>query len=1062
MLTNPQLKAARDSLLTTASLSAISADTAAGVWADIARAAETIADTSTTTSETLQGTMQRTAVAIEGITGTDGALENPNYEGLLTRIVDALEDGEVGAGSLANRFVLAAAAFSGGTPTPTVIAPPSIAGTLTNGSTITWTPAVWSTGTATGQWHRDGVPISGQTGLTYTYVAATDDGTYLTVVETNGAATSTSNALIAGENAVVYSTQFTGTDGTNLNGFESWDVVGLSGTLADTDLRILDNDVAIYSNGNGRFYRKNTGSNNHIAKLTIARLSGDTGISSVRHLIVRGGGTRQNLVFLLVQSTGWSLSKRISNTETSLQSFVTRTLADGDLIELHNNGNYVQVWFNGVQTSQSLAQNGGLGWNVSDVPAGQYVGIQPATATGGSQASYPFKYAKAFEVSQYLANSITINTTTPENIGGVPGQQRIRLVGTITGSVTQLQALVLSATGQVLLDWADVSGLSGSAFDAITGTLPQAAEGQSVTVWLRDKTNIETATSSNVAVAIQAEQVNLTVGINTARFGNTGEIPNDLMDIATLFVLQNSSYREVFSPFATVSGSSSYVDATDVAVDDNYFPTIFPSGGSYIGTDYPFYLFAANDGLDATLHGTYDVVFTPGLRWTLSAGGTTMVRSNYNEAAGTATITVTGDTGANPEIRLVGYDNGGGYVARTLPPAGSGYFRAIKQGSAGKRIDPAAIASLGSLVSAFGFSRFMDAVGTNRAAITGVTYTTRTARRPALAVGQLSAGESMSLETILEAAIDTGSNPWICIPDNASSAYVLSVAQFFFDNMPTGMVVAPELSNEMWNFGAAFSQSSALNSRASAAGVTNRVQYSREYKSNVLDHFETVFGVNSPRVHPVLCWQSSITAEQIAEMLNEGSLYQKIKGFGIAPYIGGGVGSSTTDIGDYNQQAIFTQVQRDLILTDEAGFKTAFFAAMSAAGVITQGVWLAFANALAVYCVGKGLARTAIRPAAYEYMWQHILEANTPTGSSQAVLTKEAFAEALRDGRAGDRQDAQNDWMKLTGGDVVGYKHLGNPGTTLPSFGSWGYYNNISDTTSEPGASTAAWIAANP
>lgn len=118
MLTFPQLKATRDSLLATASLSAISADTAAGMWADIARAAETIADTSTTTSETLQGTMQRAAVAIEGITGTDGAAENPNYEGLLSRIVDALEDGEVGAGSLANRFVLAAAAFSGGTPTP--------------------------------------------------------------------------------------------------------------------------------------------------------------------------------------------------------------------------------------------------------------------------------------------------------------------------------------------------------------------------------------------------------------------------------------------------------------------------------------------------------------------------------------------------------------------------------------------------------------------------------------------------------------------------------------------------------------------------------------------------------------------------------------------------------------------------------------------------------------------------------------------------------------------------------------------------------------------------------
>lgn len=945
---------------------------------------------------------------------------------------------------------------------PLNLVSPVVSGTLTTGSTLTATSGSWS-GSPTGyayQWKRDGANISGQTASTYTYAASTDDGRYIscTVTATNifGSNSATSNVLIASESAVFYTTSFVGADNTAIVGYESWAGVGFN---AATKAYIIGNDFNATSSLNGLQYTRAASTSDHeVEAATTYVATGANSTNTLRRLFARFTDA-SNYVLLDWQNSGWSLVRRVAGVTTTLQTLVTPNLVSGDVIKLRVSGNYAKVYRNGVETSQSAAANGGLGYDVSAVPAVATIALGAGDASG---LSYPYPVYTAATINNILADQISISTIATENIGGVPGVQRVRLTGSFVGSVTQLQTLVLSSTGQVLLDWADVAGLSGSSFDSVTGTLPQSAEGQTVTVWLRDKTNKDTASSSTVAVAVQAQVVSLTVGMNTVRIGTEGEVSGDLMRMAILYVKKNGAFRNVFAPNATVDPASvSYVDATDVGMDSNYFPTIFPSGGSYIGTDYPFYIIDTVAGLPAAIHGTYDVEFTPGMRWTLTSSSGAVVRSNYNEAAGTATLTVNGNTGATTEIKFDGYDNGGGYVARTLPTAGNGYFRAIKQGQpAGKTFQAAVATSLGGLSSTGGFTRFMGANNINKEAIAGVTYGVKTAPRPTNAVGIISQGESMSIADMIEICTDTGTNPWICIHDTADATYVADVASQLDNLMPTGMVAAIEYSNEMWNFGAAFGQSTSLQTRAAAAGVTNIVQYSREYKTKVLDVFEAVFGVDSPRLHPVFCWQAVITESQLISMLDEGSIYQKIKGFGIAPYVGGGIGTGA-DQGDYNTVSIFSKASRDLILTDAAAFKTAFFAATTVMSGLSQGVWLNFVNMLAQYCVSKGLARTAIRPAAYEYMWQHIVENNTPTAASQDVLTKQAFAEILRDSRAGDQQDAQNDWLKLTGGDVVGFSHLANPGSSIPAFGSWGYYNNISDTTSEPGASTVTWVAAN-
>lgn len=1253
-----------------------------------------IVETTTTTNEVGQRVSVLPARYVDADTAVDeigNAIETIPFEeveGLITlnsagqavpvipvRIVDTVTAlTETGTSVLA-----LALRGAGGTPTPIVITPPSIAGTLTNGSTITWTPAVWSTGTATGQWHRDGVPISGQTGLTYTYVAATDDGTYLTVVETNGAATAVSNALIAGQNITFYSTSFIGTDGTEFVGWDGWSG-GATGRiqLHSGDLR------QISGIGSLGFEHAAPASDHEIEFTTTVPVATNADASSFRFIFARFTST-SNCVELRIQNNGWSLFRQASG-QTTLQSQVafSRNLVTGDKVKLRVVGTRARVYLNGVETSQSAAANGGLGYDITGVSASSKVAFRPTSAAGAT--TYPFTVATDLAINNIAANSISITTVAAESVPGVIGQQRIRATGSTVGTVTQLEALaILDATGQVLLDWADVAGLSGSTFEIVTDTLPQEAEGGTVTLWLRDKTNINTATSSGgVAVAIAPEQVNLTVGMNTSGYDYTSD---DLISYVGLRAKRGGSFRLVWNDTTTDivnrATAPSHVPAEDFGLDGNGFPTKFPNDVSGYdpspAIDYPFYLFNFASGAPTALHGTYDVTFTPGLRWAIGGSGNSLTRASYNEAAGTCTITVTGETGNSKTIDFQGYDNGSGYVAGTLPPAGQGYFTAIKQGTDGKLMSAAVKTSLADVHStgaARGYARWMSDLANNREAITGITYGERVARRTLDYIGKTTYIEVVSYEQMLEFATESDTNVWLNIPDNASPAFITAAAEFWRDNLPTGKKLALEYSNENWNFGGGFSQSSSLTvsvpnftggnlalvdgdyvkgatsgvvrmvgkqvvtsgivggsnaagylvlrmgtttgfSTASVTGAisgttltvsavasgalavgqtitgtgiaanttitalgtgtggtgTYTVNNSQTVASTAIlageslhkcdsagsvitsniatvsavdsghpvryarraawmfDIFEAEFGSGDPRLEPVLAWQAaSIDVTKVTQMLNEQNLYQRVKKFAIGPYIGGGIGSFNA--GNYLETSLFTKAQRDVIrpdgANDKALFKDHFFAAMAASSVQVESVWRSFVTVLAQYCVSKGLSRTAIRPAAYETMWQHTIVTNsspsvtgaisgttltvsaagiptlcvgdviTGTGvtvgttitalgtgvggvgtytvsASQTVASttitattsqyvnkvNEAFAETLRDSRAGDRQDAQLDWYKLTGGDIVLFSHISVAGTTLNTFGSWGFIDRIGEEADEPYASTAAWIAAN-
>jgi hypothetical protein len=109
MPTTAQLKATTDALEALTSVRAGNR-TETGWWRRIALALEEAAGAATTANPTREGWMLRAAVAAEAVWGGSGAEENRTFEGLLKRLVDALEiNAGVGTGSRPNRLSVAAA-----------------------------------------------------------------------------------------------------------------------------------------------------------------------------------------------------------------------------------------------------------------------------------------------------------------------------------------------------------------------------------------------------------------------------------------------------------------------------------------------------------------------------------------------------------------------------------------------------------------------------------------------------------------------------------------------------------------------------------------------------------------------------------------------------------------------------------------------------------------------------------------------------------------------------------------------------------------------------------------
>ena len=360
--------------------------------------------------------------------------------------------------------------------------------------------------------------------------------------------------------------------------------------------------------------------------------------------------------------------------------------------------------------------------------------------------------------------------------------------------------------------------------------------------------------------------------------------------------------------------------------------------------------------------------------------------TNYNLAAGTAVVTVTPGKTGNAARRLVFNSYNG--VANTFPPKGQRVFKMKRRGEAGA-LTANCLSSIRGLTSGVkaaagefrGAQRWMTPNDINTPSIAGREYLNTRQAVDENHLGYLITTGPLTIGDMLDCCVRARNHLWLNIPDTASPEMVLYYANYLFTNMPAGMKVFVEYSNEIaFNFAPAFSQYYRLDARAKAAGVGYRTQLSREIKAKVALPFSSVFGKDNTRWNLMVGEQAAKYQNgddnsdyAVAELLDEGDLWQWTRGMCIAAYVGGGYNydfSGTNGVGPAG--GFMSKASRDKAGVDDAGFLTDYFAAQKIMSDWTRDNYLnTFANALARYTAKKGLPRGTIPPCIYEYSWQH-------------------------------------------------------------------------------------------
>jgi len=178
------------------------------------------------------------------------------------------------------------------------------------------------------------------------------------------------------------------------------------------------------------------------------------------------------------------------------------------------------------------------------------------------------------------------------------------------------------------------------------------------------------------------------------------------------------------------------------------------------------------------------------------------------------------------------------------------------------------------LLEPYEFLRFMDLGGTN--SNSQVEWADRTKPTDAIQSPAHSTygwqGKGVAWEHMIQLANDTDKDAWICVPAKASNDYVRRLAELWRDNLEPQRKLYVEFSNEVWNWGGAFRQSSdnrtAAVAEASVSGSPLRYDGTNDEGlwvarrvakrgKEISDIFRSVFGDSAmmSRVRPILCSQ---------------------------------------------------------------------------------------------------------------------------------------------------------------------------------------------------------------
>ncbi|MEZ4685799.1 MAG: Ig-like domain-containing protein [Bacteroidia bacterium] len=140
-------------------------------------------------------------------------------------------------------------------------------------------------------------------------------------------------------------------------------------------------------------------------------------------------------------------------------------------------------------------------------------------------------------------------------------------------------------------------------------------------------------------------------------------------------------------------------------------------------------------------------------------------------------------------------------------------------------------------------------------------------------------------------------DPWICIPHQADSMYIVNMARFLRDSLDPCLTIYVEYSNEVWN--GIFAQNQYAANQASALGYIGQPwelswKYTARRSADIFHIFLQEFGADSSRfVRVIPAWAANDwVTDYIIDRFEEPQYNPwgvKADAVAIAPYFGGGI-----------------------------------------------------------------------------------------------------------------------------------------------------------------------------
>ncbi|MCW2405025.1 hypothetical protein M2336_001654 [Sphingobium sp. B1D7B] len=350
-----------------------------------------------------------------------------------------------------------------------------------------------------GQWYRDGVAISGQTGATYTYVQANDAGRAITQVVGG----QTSNAIVPTVTASATVYDFNQANGTKLSAYPGQPMTMLGGNTTEQDKYTCQSNrgnVATLANSFPQAMAvRNVGANHEVT----FKIDG----SPPPHIAACSDAS--NFMFTIVNDSGagrWLVYSNIGGTEANRTNNgiqVPGSLNTGKLVTLAINNGKWQFRVDGLP--YAIAPSFGGNSVQTDVwydlpagfTAGPYAGIK-----GAQWGSFTCDDLTLLP----LDNAINIDTATvTELLDGSGNPYRVvRLVGrAAANALNAAEVILLNSAGNILSNWTARAGApgSGTSFSPIDSQpIPYLPVDTAVRVVLRDATTKSTAASVTLTV----------------------------------------------------------------------------------------------------------------------------------------------------------------------------------------------------------------------------------------------------------------------------------------------------------------------------------------------------------------------------------------------------------------------------------------------------------------------------------------------------------------------------------------------------------------------------------